>query len=870
MVRRGHGSCPATADARSSNDCVTEVPSPKQHSGNQEASPPTAECLDDSFKVRRVQSTKDQRVSPGASSPDNQSSEQANMEECPDSGSQIRRVLSPAGKTIEQPIIFKQVLYGKNDDREWTFDEISFQSALDQPNTSGRKRLVFQAAHRNDVELWAQLLAHRRRIFGIEGVRVIWDQMRNLKVKIPLEGRLGHDFWNSFIDLGLRTRKVLDQIIDYANEDRRGSRGLPTVYVRTIQHFTLQGNESEVRHWHERLISKHPPSAERFRRMVRTIVYSKGDLDILRFLYLENQHRNLYSSIVPLLCAQLEFIEALKWHTLMMNHSDLPREQKAVEALQSFLERYKPNRALEFHNSLKDAGVDFRAAQSAATSALSQEMMNPIHGQTFDIEKKQYNDKIGARWFATMWISLDLAITSVHALGFREIGPLSLHEIAFREPTASQITQRILQLKSLGISIGNSKYSRALENFARKEKHSLLKSLLASDQHPDALEDWKLQQALLGRYASTGDWVQYARTVAIRLVGGPQTKTEEYNTILRDHVTRSYNTRTHMNLKAILGVLDEIQMRALPVKPGTLRYLFGTLLRPRRRGQRPIWMTRNPKDFETALSILRQLLRSGSWVPPSIWIEIMKRLGMAGKFSQLEELCLNLADWYHPQSASRANEVFAHCRHSTDLQKFVVPPSIESSHREHPFSKLFPPALQLAIVAWGFHSSFISTKPYSTATHTPGRHPCTQGIRLLCLLRQRGVSIYRKAVRAEVINRLVAYYGPGESNRIRNRSARKHNPFAFHELITEIQAAWHFGDELKSVEIKNPGAYMNHKKSLFFPSELQDLEHRIHRLSCVRMERVQRKGLRFRGEMWERSQQKKSLRWDGAGRSQII
>lgn len=737
----------------------------------------------------------------------------------------------------------------RNSIDEWTFDEFEFESALDQPNNTGRQRLVEKYKYRSDLQLWAQLLTHRRRIHGIRGTKVIWDRMRYENLRIPTGGPLSEVFWSTFIDLGMKDKEVLLKIMTYPN--------LPMLYARILQHWTLKGHMKEVEKWHERLISKHPPPADRFKAMVETILKAKGDMAILRYIYEGNKYRKFYSQVVPVLCEQNRYEEALKWHYVLISHRDLPLDDKFVKPLQRYLEFYFPKLAVEFNQSLQGSGVKFVNGYSPKFE-LTREMMNRVHGVHYGIKEAHYNDKLGARWFTTTWVSLDTAINTVQSLGFREIGPLSLQAIALREPVASNIIARIKQLENLGISIGRSKFSQAVKLFAKRQSHTLLQSLLESDQHPDSLEDWRLQESLLIRYADIGDWTQYARTREICRLGGSRTKTLEFNNLLRDQLSQP-----EFNLESISKVLDEMRGRGLPVQPTVSRSLVQLLLRRRQKAHRPVHISWNHKDLDIVISMLRNLLKSGSWIPESVWHEIITRLGMMGRFTHLEMLCLFLADWYHPKSTYRQQNIFAQSRGSPDLRRFETASEIPSSHPKHPFSLLFSTAFQRAVVEWGFikyfhqfvnpsstkvsldesslqpttirsqtdHISYSAASKLSDFTVT-GNHPITQGIHLLHRLRGRGVSIQRSAVRSAVINRLVVMYAPGHSNKMSNRIARKVNPFTFYNLVNEVEAGW-------------MACKSGNRKKLFDESDgLVDLKRRIHALGVSRSARVRRRRAR--------------------------
>ncbi|TAQ90929.1 hypothetical protein B7494_g747 [Chlorociboria aeruginascens] len=443
---------------------------------------------------------------------------------------------------------------------------------------------------------------------------------------------------------------------------------------------------------------------------------------------------------------------------------------------------------MKLTQSLMDAGVSFEPDIDATVKddvRISREVMNLILGQTHNVKVKPYNDILGARWFASKWISLDVAISGVHALGVREIGPLSLHAIALREPAAENILLRINQLKSLEISIGASMFSRAVEEFARTKHTEFLEGLLKSDQHPDALEDWKLQEALLVSYARAKDWSQYRRTLALRLIGQKSPSIESFNLILRSHITRG-------NTVAIRATLSKMQLNGIPVKAKSIGHLLYKTLHPRQRGRRLV--TGHGDDLGNGISLLTQIMISGSRVPVVYWREIIRRLGMLGRLDDLARLSFFLADWYasdkfslplrlelEPRSNPRPSKLMFRCINQ-------LPSQVPSSHSLHPLRLLFPAALQKAIVEWGFICALKTSSKRTPFWNllSPDVPSIMSGLKILRSLHELGVYIDFRAVRSAIFHRLMVYYGPGRSKSLRNRSIRAKNVLGLEEMIARI------------------------------------------------------------------------------------
>ncbi|KAH6668900.1 hypothetical protein B0J14DRAFT_599579 [Halenospora varia] len=660
-------------------------------------------------------------------------------------------------------------------------ENLEFESDLYKKSTTAR--LLDSYEYQDDMKLWAFLLDYRRRIYGMEGVTMFWDIIQRRNISLPTTGFLADKMWSTFLTLGFQNKRVLEQIADYADRmfESFGQRW-SKLYTRVVQHFLVNGNGKVAIDWHIRLYPCHAPGPKAFAEMCRQVILWKGDWKSLQKIHKQNKHRNAYSKVIPVLCEREDFKAALHWHFYFLQNGDLPSSSKVVEPLVHFLGVYDRPNAILVTRSLVDAGVSFAHGldkQLQDNTKISREMMNLIHAQHYNIEPKRYNDKLGARWFATTWVSLDTAINAVHALGVVEIGPLSLQAIALRESDAKDIVLRINQLRDLGISTGNSLFSRAVEKFARAREYDHLESLLNSDQHPDALEDSAFQDSQLLNYAEAKDWAKYRRTLAIQVLRarGTAPAMEKANIMLRVLAKQG-------NVEGILETLEDMIRDNIKVKTLTINSIMRSILASRRRGHRPVVDTtkRGRYDIRFAISLLKHIAESGSYVPITKWREILRRLGMAGQYKDFQNLCQWILSWYGPQ-----NEELLSVKQKS--RRFRVPVQVPSSHVLHPLRILFNASMQKAIVEWGF----IMTLKYRTPPKTPNledigqvgdvyssdspllKPDITFGIFLLRKLHASGVHIDFDAIRKVIYSRLVTYYGPSAyvSSKRYNRAARE-------------------------------------------------------------------------------------------------
>lgn len=681
------------------------------------------------------------------------------------------REISGESRPRNVPQIVKSMAmdpYKRWSKRSWSVERMDFESNLYQAPDAARL-LLDSDAHRHDMTLWAFLLEYRHRRYGTDGVAMFWDAICTRGAPIPMTGVLADKMWTTFLNLGYENPVVLEQIGKYAdNMDCLYGQRWSKLYCRIIQHFLINGHGEAAIRWNDKLAERHIPGPKAFGELCRQVTLFKGDMGALKTIYKKNKHRKVYSKVVPILCVQEDYRTALQWHFFFLQNGDFPASSKLVEPLIHFLAIYDRRNAARVTKSLVEAGVSFGPLLSSKlndNTKISREMMNLAHGQFFNIAPKSYNDHLGARWFATNWVSLDVAINAIHALGVQEIGPLSLQAIALRELGTKGVVLRINQLRDLGISLGDSLFSKSVERFARTRQYEFLQGLLKSDQHPDELEDSHLQERLLASYAATKDWAQYRRTLDIQSNRSTWPALEKENIILRGHAMAG-------DMRSILQTLSQMQQNGTTVKTKSIASILMGILRPRNRGRRPTVGRSKGSDLNSAIIILKQIATSGNYVPVTAWREIIRRLGMLGQLRELENLCIFLASWYGPSSATMSIQ--------QQSRRYRVPTQVPTSHPLHPLKMLFSKAFQRAVIDWGFihalkrkpRHSFTIEPPSNVILHDPTSNPnVTFGVTLLRRLHDHGVHVELGAVKKAISLRLVTYYGPARSKKRYNQQA---------------------------------------------------------------------------------------------------
>ncbi|KAJ4319993.1 hypothetical protein N0V84_006071 [Fusarium piperis] len=121
---------------------------------------------------------------------------------------------------------------------------------------------------------------------------------------------------------------------------------------------------------------------------------------------------------------------------------------------------------------------------------------------------------------------------------------------------------------------------------------------------------------------------------------------------------------------------------------------------------------------------------------------------------------------------------------------FCIPADLPFTHRQHPVQKIFDNSLQRAILRWGFDKTLAQepTKLSLMKVKQAGAQDfdLAYGVRLLALLRDRGVFVDKQIVRSAIIKRIAVAQLPGRA-RARARDDRELSPASMKRLVDE---AW--------------------------------------------------------------------------------
>ncbi|KAI9804066.1 MAG: hypothetical protein M1825_001467 [Sarcosagium campestre] len=402
-----------------------------------------------------------------------------------------------------------------------------------------------------------------------------------------------------------------------------------------------------------------------------------------------------------------------------------------------------------------------------------------------DTEATRFDDTFCARLFATRALSLDFVIRGLGILGVEAIGPVSLRELAVREDNAEGIKNRIQQLESVGISLGPSRFSQLIRRCVSKDDDDLLLSLVRSDQHPDTVQDLALQEKLLAHYLRARDWPEVERTVAILTANTRFPKVKFWNVFLRANLAA-------FDLKVAMHTMETMRLHGIMISKVSTRLLLSKVLTARRQGHAPVTQNAERDDLGQAISLLFTALQCGAKIPPLSWKELIIRLGMAGRFDEVERLMLWLTHYYGSESSRASQQRFSPHRSSVGTKaslddsrkRMRSPPS--TNQEDDALSVIFPPTLQQSIVFWGFCSAQEGARRVK-GTDKP---PWTRGIALLKALEARGVEVHNRTVLKAFKHIKDQIFGPRLPRLAMMRRIRSSNHLTPEVMDAEFRAAW--------------------------------------------------------------------------------
>ena len=668
--------------------------------------------------------------------------------------------------------------------REWreklsTFEQFQQESDF-EASTVDRPRLIDNDSYSEDWLLWLELVRFRRRHAGIQGIQAIYLEIFRRGKHIPTKGDTGKELWDLLFQAGHQNSRFLERVIVYATRVKRSTGVVsPRIYGSIVGH-ALKADPRSALKWHRLLKQEFAPTIENYKKLLR-LSASWGSINHLRALYNDYPLFGMYATAVPELCRMQMYEEAIKWHSLLSDQKDQPLEFNDLKPLLAFFvqagDSGRVEQIIEDLVQARSSIIDQVAKYVRNNQTISRELVSRQLGEVHGVAPKQLSDSFCARLFATRLFAVKTVINGLQMMAVDGIGPLSLREIACRDecfPPA--ILRHLDDLKNAGILLDNSLFAYLLQKLVWEDKYVLLKSLVESDLHPDTLEDINLQEKLLAQYYAAEDQLQVERTLAILTARGSSQQERAkmwWNAVLRSHVTLR-------KLDAVKSILETMERARISVTSKSSRHLRVHWLTRRQRGHR----AKRTEELSIIIRATKDTLKSGGFVPIIAWREIMRRLGMAGRLVEFENLALWLVD-YHESPAGQQSMLTDAPLQSAGYQKWREARVLSKNKNPSNYlNVLFTTAAQHAIVAWGFqqevkihpepHHALKSFRRLGLRSSLPNpRQPLwTWGLILLKRLQERGVPILQATVSRICRHRLTALFVHGISNRPINRRTK--------------------------------------------------------------------------------------------------
>lgn len=415
----------------------------------------------------------------------------------------------------------------------------------------------------------------------------------------------------------------------------------PDIYLKIVHAHLDEARFTEAVRCHMQLAPIFLPGAEVFAALISSFVLDPAPQmqDTLKTLYILGTQRGLYDHVIPTLYSSGHSKLARAWRRTFITYKDFPTTSKSSPFL-AFLASYYPFIVL--------TGEELLAARFA-------KHYPPCDGddevtRPHDVSTGQYSDSIVAKWFASLWTSVEFAISLVHKLGLRVIGPRSLQSLALRESDAQGVAARIAQLEKLDIKIASQTYCKVLIFFAKNGEDDLLMDLVNCDIHPDEFDSEETRRTLLAASVREDDWERTRLLQGIEWAIGAGLSSRRLDALLRSGLIerKAGKVKDVLHRMEVLG-LSVAQDSALQL----LKCTFDGL------SSHPIeWKARPNDAFDTdpdsvlnnAIDFTRRLACQDAAIPLRYWRLILYNLGRLGRLDELEQMCLEVVQLYMPPS----------------------------------------------------------------------------------------------------------------------------------------------------------------------------------------------------------------------------
>ena len=641
---------------------------------------------------------------------------------------------------------------------------LSYEADVLGPPTHGT-RLVDLPEGVDNFQLWLHILEFRIETGGDAGVSEVLDGLLARQALRQVDGPAAREFWNRMLTAACPDESNLFRVYAYAERlDLDYGLRWPNLYRGILSYFLRQSTlratdapdpemDRRAVQWHLRLQARFGLDESQFVATILDFISatSTHTQSLLQNLYLAADSRTLYDKLVPYLWQRRNLPLARRWRRHLIECGDLP----VSSASKPFLN--------ELHRRFSDD-----------TWTDSERLMMSEDLEQYRVQPHACNDALGARMFASSWVPVEFSISSLAGLGVNQIGPLTLQAIALRLPKQGPYTilKQIQDLEKTGVSIGTSTYSQAIRFFAVARERMILRSLLHTDIHPDVFEDRGTQLSILGYAISTMDWA-----TCRAIVGAEIAATSALIASVSNHIIET-SPPTANPLK-MLNLLEGMVEHSAKISPSAVLALAELI----RRGCVP----RSRDKYRPYLHslICSQLMKLQCCPPSYILNRVLKQLGKTGQFEQLVQLSMQTArlfDTYHRRDRGELRVYYldmplCHRQAINGADSYrLMSRALHLRHPWHPLQFIFDKTLKWQIIKWGFmaelqHRIFNDRTPrrfpvLQLDSQEPKTYRYARGVRLLRMLRSRGVFIDGESVRQMVYHRIAEFKYKGYLRRL--------------------------------------------------------------------------------------------------------
>lgn len=679
------------------------------------------------------------------------------------------------------------------------FRDWKFQSEVDTNIEPNPQLLVDQDEHKNNFELWAELLEFQTRIKGDSGVRHIWRGIRKRRLDLPTSGTVADRLWVPFTSVAAHDDNFRDEVWQYAKRLSKDTGRRWEGYFTALLAPVLERRPSTASAWFTQL--KHSGFAEdaRLQSLVKPAATSTSGRLAFREIYERHSDRCVYNHLLPVLCNLNLVRDTVFWHRFLLAHGDIPTDAGVVEQVAEKVRIIGSEYPLaDFRKELVAAGVSLPRITAidvvTPNSTIEHSTESKSVKEAPAVSGQPLSDHLTARAFATTAFSVSLIISGLLSFGLVRLGALAMRELAVRSASVDELSEHLLRMEREGVTLGDRVFTRVIRKIALDQNQQMLDAVLENDQHPDVYDDKPLQHKLLIQYVAQANWKQVNRTLTILTIFHHTPAQEAWNVVLREFMKAQ-------NWPMINSTTKDMISRNIKVTTKTIKDSFFFLLRPRRPGHAPMNQKSTEKidDLVFLTRLWLRILRHQGGVPPNVWKQVLISYGSGGRIWELEYLCLTLADLYSRRSRVSQPRVLAQFGVKVRFVRTRGSPQrnrIVGSPVAYILSQLFPPPMQRAIVEWGFKTLGRPLPPRSQPSSVYGiyhqssvssdKQHWDRGLRLLRLLQYRGLPVDMAAVRASCRTRMIILFGPESSAKRENRHAMSTNPHSIGHMVTRI------------------------------------------------------------------------------------